>query len=186
MKQIQKNCIEFIRLCSNIVGNFNGDVFECNTHTEFEDNPIDSPIEQIFYTAFNVLRICNHLDQSDPVEFNKKMYIVGLGINAQEKVGKYRCDFQTYYATPVLTNGTQEINKCVYVECDSQAFHERTEAERRYEKARDRYIQSKGDKIFHFTGKEIIDHPFLCAAEVIAYLTEQPVEDISGSIVNYT
>ena len=80
------------------------------------------------------------------------------------KVDKYRTDFKVDFLCG------NKIEKSVLVECDSQQFHERTEKERRYEKARDRYLKIKGMEILHYTGKEILENPFLVAKEIINYL----------------
>jgi len=59
------------------------------------------------------------------------------------------------------------------VECDSQQFHERTEEERRYEKARDRFLQKKGYKIFHYTGADIKSNYKKIVREIIRYALER-------------
>lgn len=66
--------------------------------------------------------------------------------------------------------------KSLIVECDSQEFHERTEKERRYEKARDRHLLSMGYKVFHYTGSEICKDPIGVAIEILVYLTEDDKE----------
>lgn len=62
--------------------------------------------------------------------------------------------------------------KVVIIECDSQQFHERTEPERRYEKARDRFLQVEGYKIFHYTGASIKNNSLDIAKEIIAYVLD--------------
>ena len=169
----------------NIVGNFESDMFSMDIYNEIEDYKIDSPIEQILYCALKTLQKTNFLPNQNPVEYDKKLFNEGFGITPQVEIGKYRCDFEVFFGSSVLRNNTQMINKKIFVECDSQEFHERTEQERRYEKARDRYIQSQGFKIFHFTGKEILLNPFKIASEIISELTTQQTQDIEDSIVNY-
>lgn len=185
MLKIEKNVINFLNRSSYIVGNFYGEIFSLDNHHEIDDYSISSPIEQILYSALKTLRETNFIEKSSPVDCNGKWYVVGLGIHPQTEIGKYRCDFEVIFGTPVLKDGTQRIINKVFVECDSQQFHERTESERRYEKARDRFIQSKGYKILHYTGKEIIENPFQIAAEIIHTVTGDDLEEIKDSIINY-
>ena len=120
---------------------------------------INSPIEQMLFLA---------LTSADSVfKFCRDNYI-SIEILPQFSIGKYRVDF--------LVKG--DIDKLV-VECDSQEWHERTEPQRRHEKERDRFIQSKGYKVFHFTGKEIMETPHLPALEIIQHATSM---DLSESI----
>jgi very-short-patch-repair endonuclease len=182
---IEKNIIKFFVRSSNIVGNLVGDMFNVNTWTEIQDYQITSPIEQIIYCALRTLRETNFIEKGEPIEHNGKWFSVGLTITPQVVIGKYRCDFEISYGSSINREGIQKTLNKIFVECDSQVFHERTEKERRYEKARDRYIQSKSFKILHYTGKEILENPFQIAAEIISTVTGENLEDLRDSIVNY-
>ena len=164
-KKIVKDVLSFIRSSSEIVGNYEAELFDIDMWNQCQDYPIDSPIEQIFFVAFKTLMTINSID-SEPHEVNGKSFFNGVGIIPQKEIGKYRVDFFTFFE-----NTTEKIRREVVVECDSQEFHERSEQERRYEKARDRFLQSNGYKVFRFTGKEIKDEPFRVARDVLAYLT---------------
>lgn len=115
-----------------------------------------SAIEEIFMSAFYTVKWC--LGDAQPDIWN-------VSLEPQFKIGSYRVDF-------VAKNSCEGLS--VIVECDSQQFHDRTEKERRYEKQRDRFLQEKGYRIFHFTGSEIFQMPYECARQVIcAILKEQ-------------
>ena len=171
MMEIAKNVNDFLKWAAREIGKAESDVFDIDTWQEYEDLEISSPIEQILYTALKAVRKLNLIDNDDPEEVSGEMCLVGLGIKPQKQIGKYRVDFSVYYGTYPTNEKRIKAPKRsqqhpagmimseVIVECDSQEFHERTERERRYEKARDRYLQSNGFVVFHYTGSEIIKRP---------------------------
>jgi very-short-patch-repair endonuclease len=112
------------------------------------DSKIESPIEQLLFTALLLVQRINNLQD--------------LVIEPQINIDDYRVDF-------LLTFNDKKL----IVECDSQQWHERTEQERRYEKKRDRYFLSKDLKTFHYTGKEILDSPIFVAGEIIIAITDE-------------
>lgn len=112
---------------------------------------IVSPIEKILYFTLT------HFDYLSSLrEENYKR----IKIFPQKKIGKYRVDFK-------VKGDRSEL----IVECDSQMWHEKDEKQRRYEKERDRYLQSKEYKVFHYTGKELMSQPLLPAVEIINQVT---------------
>jgi very-short-patch-repair endonuclease len=132
---------------------------------------IKSPIEQILFSALLYAIKINELQMVDPTSIDRFVVVSGIDIEPQFKIGKYRMDFKIEKAEYIF----DEIKRCtiaatsksILVECDSQEWHERTEKERRYEKARDRYFAKLNLKIFHYTGKEIINKPYEIAGEIL-------------------
>ena len=178
-KQFVPEVLRFLVSASEAISSFEYDAFHSNTYCFLWDKGIDSPIEQVLYTAIKVLGKINFLIEIDVIETPNGPMSVGLIIFPQKEIGSYRVDFLISYKCP----GSLET-KSVIVECDSQAFHERTESERRYEKERDRFFATKGYQVFHFTGTEILREPYRVAAEILAYVTSEPVEEYTNSIVN--
>ena len=131
---------------------------------------MESPIEQVLYCALRTLRQILSLEYQSTAEVYKDsevpVSIYGVDIDPQKKIGSYYVDFAVSfnYTTDKL------ITETVIVECDSQQFHERTEKERRYEKKRDRYFTSQGYNVLHYTGKEILEHPFDIAREILTFI----------------
>jgi len=164
-------------------------MFNQNSYYFLLDHEIDSPIEQLFYIAFTTVQKLNFIDDLDPIPTTKGVFQSGMNLQPQVEMGKYRVDFLIQYSKSHIVKTGEEQNtnmvREVIVECDSQQWHERSEKERRYEKARDRFLTTRGYKTFHFTGKEIVDEPFRVAAEVIAFLTEDTIENLLDSISNY-
>ena len=180
MKKMVENVVDFDKRCSRIISSLESERFSINVFNEICDYRVDSPIEQIFYYAFKTLIKSNNLEKSDIFEDKKgKPHFLGLEILPQYQIGTYRVDFIVFFCP------RGEDKSEVIVECDSQKYHERSERERSYEKKRDRFLQSRGYKVFRFTGREIIKDSFDCAAEVIAFLTSQDLKEIRGSIIDH-
>lgn len=171
IKQLEKNVLDFLSKCSNEVGKDANDTFNVSMWRECQDLNMGSPIEKILYCALNTVAKLNSITSFDSVLlFNDKEFFYGLDISPQLEINKYRVDFEVSFHKINRKAKRQEC-KSVIVECDSQAFHERTEKERRYEKKRDRFLISQGYVVFHYTGKEILDNPIKIAIEIISYVT---------------
>lgn len=177
MIKFEKDVSDFMDECSSTVGRYEDDMFNVDEFNFCDDHNISSPIEQILHCAFMALLRINCIPKCDYREVGGRDYNIGIDMEPQFHIGNYRVDFLAFNKAWPDKNGDQEVKEVV-VECDSQIFHERTERERRYEKARDRFLQSKGYKIFHFTGKEIKDNPFKVAAEIISYLNGRDIYEI--------
>lgn len=70
-----------------------------------------------------------------------------LRIETQVPVGRYRADI----VVTTLTNPEQTL----VVECDGHQYHEKSRDQAAKDKVRDRFLQSMGYTVFHFTGAEI-------------------------------
>ena len=132
--------------------------------------PIESPIENMLYSALITLFSIEQIGEPEPENSGDFVVASGYSISPQYEIGKYRVDFLVSYGTDIFSIPEKRTvfntDKELVVECDGTEWHERTEKERRYEKKRDRFIQSEGYKIFRYTGKEITDDPFKVAAEI--------------------
>lgn len=177
IKPMVTDVMEFLKKCADIAASFEHDTFHYNEFYYIQKNPVDSPIEQILHCALKTIMKLNFMPDADCVRIDGKDYVVGANIIPQVQIGKYRVDFIVSLSKYPKHDGTQDVSE-VIVECDSQAFHERSEKERRYEKERDRFLQRNGHKVFHFTGKEIKDTPFKVAAEIISHITGWNVDEI--------
>lgn len=187
--EIPENVLGYLAKCSGIVGRFHDDIFNQDTWLFIKENGIASPIEQLLYCALSTAQKLSFIPDLNPKIDGDQLFMYGLYISPQVEIGKYRVDFVVQYnephrMRPSETKPSEKVQE-VIVECDSQEWHERTEKERRYEKARDRYFTVKGYKVFHFTGKEITDDPFKVACEVISYVTGQPVDELFDSKAKY-
>lgn len=173
----KKNVEDIISNLSKKVGKWDEESFYTDIINECKDYGINSPIEQILHGAIQYIMKINFINIADPFEVNGQWYAPGICIKPQEKIGQYRVDFLISFNSYNRRTGLPKLDKTVIVECDSQQFHERDEEERRYEKKRDRFLVSKGYKVFHFTGSEIVKNSTKVAVEILSYLTEEECLD---------
>jgi very-short-patch-repair endonuclease len=100
-----------------------------------------------------------------------------LRITPQAQLGRYRVDFLlTAYAPERLVHERAEWTwreQGLVVECDGHDFHERTKAQARRDKARDRALQALGFQVYRYTGSEIWADVFGCADEATSDLFER-------------
>jgi very-short-patch-repair endonuclease len=146
-----------------------------------------SPIEQLLYVAMHTIARLTNCLLADPIRLEGKDYLFGLDISSQVQIGSYRVDFAlTDYQYPRRghTEWRQQVKR-VLVECDSQQWHERSEKERRYEKSRDRALLRKGDVVFHYTGSEIHENPYLVAADILSHFIPLTKEDLYQQVQDF-
>jgi very-short-patch-repair endonuclease len=136
-----------------------------------------TPIEDCLFRAIQTRAYIKKIRKFDVIHTTekgnkRKLIQVGFFIIPQCPIDQYRVDFLIQYGRYDATI-PEYYQKSIIVECDSQMFHERSENERRYEKKRDRYFAKKGYCVYHFTGKEILENPFLVADEIINGVVEK-------------
>jgi very-short-patch-repair endonuclease len=136
-------------------------------HWETIKESCESPIEELLMAAlFAESKVTEHTIHfmlkndfpSDPF-FDETAFVY-----QQIPIGQYRVDILIQDATLPFEIGKPRF---MVVECDGHDFHEKTKAQARRDKQRDRFLQSKGFKVLRFTGSEIWEDPEKCAAEII-------------------
>lgn len=164
--EIPKNIWDIIDFHAYAYGNLERDGFSQFIFCEIQEKEIESPIEQALFSALKYIQKANLIPEASP-ELNSRgePYLFGLRITPQHRIDKYRVDFFIEWFT-------KEAYNSVVVECDSQEFHDRTERERRYEKARDRFLQIKNYKVFRYTGAEILKNSIQIAVEILSFATQ--------------
>lgn len=131
-----------------------------------ESGKITSPIEQIFYVAWQYgCESCNDAK-----------------IEPQHKVGKFRCDFYVdlfgYFVEheyPFTMNELEKIKKElpeIVIELDGHQWHEKNPSQVEKDKQRERFIVSQGYKVYRFSGREVYRRPLECVSEVRAQVRE--------------
>jgi len=178
--EIPPNVMKVLDGCSAQIGKKQEDSFSQDVFSEIMDLGIESPIEQLLYIALCTVRDLNNIDHDDPEKIDGEYVSLGLGIFPQHEIGKYYVDFMIHFGRKLYNRKDKKFeSKSLIVECDSQEFHDRTEKERRYEKERDRYLASKGWKLFHYTGKQILEDPLKIAKEIVVEVTGLDAEWVS-------
>lgn len=132
----------------------------------------ESPIERLLLIAFvlvskdqpftSVFIEAAGEDFPDKPGFDEAAFIY-----PQVKIGPYRVDFAIWDASLPFEIAKPRI---MIVECDGHEFHEKTKEQARRDKKRDRYFQSRGFKVLHYTGSEIWANPSEIADEIIGEL----------------
>lgn len=99
-------------------------------------------------------------------------------IHQQEQYPGMRVDFSVTHIELVTTRDMahKSFSSRVLVECDGHDFHERTKAQAKRDRKRDRALQQNGEKVFRFTGSEIWEDPIGCAWEVILNVSTDTYE----------
>lgn len=80
----------------------------------------------------------------------------------QVKSGDYRVDFVLGHSRHF-----DRMQKCIVIECDGHAFHEKTKDQAARDKSRDRFLSSKFGRVLRFTGSEIYRDPTKCSLEAL-------------------
>jgi len=132
-------------------------VFNC---LELCESPIERKlfIPMLFWETFRVKVIAPAPGLSTYNDrFDDRLTVF---IEPQAMIGKYRVDF---LITPTM--GERE-GKRLIVECDGHDFHERTKAQARKDRSRDRELTALGYLVFRYTGSEIHADPIRCSDQV--------------------
>jgi len=89
-----------------------------------------------------------------------------LAIAPQQRVLSYRVDF-------LVVMRSEECGRHIaVVECDGHDYHERTKAQAKRDKQRDREMQALGYAVLRFTGSEIYKDAAGCAEQVADHFWE--------------
>lgn len=151
-------------LHSSMLQLFEDEIFGANEELQAL---VESPIELEFGVALVVTwrLVATSKSLSDPIfiisaeDFphgakNRSAYLIPQFVS-----GKERYDFALFHP---------DLAKPIVIECDGHDFHERTKAQAKRDRSRDRRVQSAGSSILRFTGSEIWASPRSCAEEVVS------------------
>jgi len=162
-------------------------------------NTCESPIEKAMFSALVILGKQNYYHTIHYIrKYKSGSYMGGydtpspwtLIIEPQAQMGEHRVDFlltstvedfEVNSKTNVIdfSSGKNivrekyiDIEHKLIVECDGHDFHERTKEQAKKDKKRDRFLQSFGIQVFHYTGSEIWSDVFSCAKEILDYFVK--------------
>lgn len=195
MKEIPENVKQFAEQCEQAAMQFRRDFISFGNF--MITDKAESPIECLFGLALEALIEVNKEELNFIGLRDDGSWIYSTGFIQQAEIGKYRADFLLYYnALDVVTHDfAKKIDRAyedykytdhrIIVELDGHEFHEKDEKQRRYEKARDRYFQRLGLKVFHYTGSEIVKDPMKAALESLASVTGKDAEGLWLPMTNY-
>jgi very-short-patch-repair endonuclease len=175
--EIPESVREFQDKCSQIVGRHAEEQFSIDIFNRVQDHDLNSPIEQMFLSAFEALRMINGFPEYEETMFDGRSESFGTIISCQHKIDKYRVDFFISHKSASMARENKPAIMIV-VECDGHDFHDKNEIQRRYEKKRDRHMQKLGFRVFRYTGSEIVKDPFVPAAECLSFATGDDFEEM--------
>lgn len=168
-RKLTPNVSQFLFEAAEAFGRIKTDMFSQDMFCQLLENGIESPIEDLFFIACNVMCAANYVEVNPYVWGGVKGEVTegsGIFIFPQYKIGKYRVDF--------LLNqngiGPSEHLTPVVIELDGHDFHDKDKSQRAYEKSRDRYFVKSGYKVLHFTGSEVVADPYKVAFEALSLI----------------
>lgn len=87
-------------------------------------------------------------------------------VEPQRRIGTYRADFVIRRVAGGRAVSDAGLDGVAIVECDGHDYHERTKAQARHDRKRDRETQATGMLVLRYTGAEIWGDPIGCARDV--------------------
>lgn len=136
-----------------LMSNIENDIFT----DIFTDTNIESPIEQIFITAFQLY--CKFQNKKEFFLFSQRE------IEANGK--KYIADFvfeADIYVNPYF------VVKPLVIECDGYEFHQKTKEQVMKDNEREFNLKMAGYDVIRFSGSQIYRNPLKCAEDTYQYI----------------
>lgn len=125
----------------------------------------DSPLEVMFFSWWHAVRLARCWTTPEAAF---------VALRPQETVNcegrEYRLDFVVGTLNADLGKDAFDLGmKCqvIGVELDGHEFHERTKAQATYRNQRDRDLQKRNIRMFHYSGSELHRDPVKCVTEVL-------------------
>lgn len=152
--------------------NVHSRIVPAHTRTAWERRlgSTDSPIESILLAALcecavdHGYRVAKTAGRSDT-----------LGIRPQTTVDRYRIDLVVSF----LFHGAEMH---LAIECDGHAFHEKTKAQARKDRSRERALTYLGYRVVRFTGSEIVGNARACAAEIMSMVMDFQTATLTAAV----
>lgn len=135
-----------------LINNIREDIIPCTIRES-----IESPIEQIFKTAFDLyMQLLNKeyifLFSQVTIKVEKKKYIVDFYFEQDQYVNRFDTD------------------KKIIIECDGHEFHQKTKEQVKHDNEREYDLKMAGYEIIRFSGSQIYNEPFKCAEDAYNYI----------------
>jgi len=126
----------------------------------FYNDFCESPIEQIFSMAFNIINFLYYndilrLDEQAEINTGKKTYRVDFLFDSQG-------EFSDFY--------TCQNNFKLVIECDGHEFHHATKEQVKRDNERQMNLKKAGYDIIRFSGTQLYEDPWKCAEDAIEYI----------------
>lgn len=137
----------------------------------WNNEAIQSPIEKIFITAFELY--CEYFK-------NEKIFLFSqFEVKCKEK--KYIVDFEFHsddYLEHLLLGDKIKNNKFkLAIECDGYAFHQKTKEQVQRDNEREFDLKMEGYDVLRFSGTQIYNNPVKCAEDTYNYIMKHIEEE---------
>jgi len=134
-----------------------------------------SPIEETMLYALIIVA----QDNWPTVRFVREGYMYGdynngpetITIEPQAHIDNYRVDF--LLSGESYAPKYNSLKERIVVECDGHDFHEKTKAQAKKDKKRDRDLQKLGYVVLRYTGSEVWNGALSCAYEAVSILRDK-------------
>lgn len=121
----------------------------------------ESPIEQLLALELQDVIRDSKLNHISDIFICSPQLEVTLFKESKKEV-KYRTDFLVEFVRM-----KENLSIRVAIECDGHDFHEKTKEQAARDKRRDRNLMENGIMVIRFTGSEIYEDAYGCAAEAM-------------------
>lgn len=176
MNQI-KRVKDYIDECSQDIGNtfYSWVTANIDDYEKEQGIKIESPVEQLFYIAWYKRKFLAHTREG-------LLFLLEPQYESKKITGIYRIDFLVDCVGFVINYEDCFSEKAIFtvpspnigVEIDGHVWHEKTKEQAQYHKERERFLISKGWKLYRYTGAEVYKNPDACLDD----LEEKSREDI--------
>ena len=133
----------------------------------WEDETIQSPIEQIFITAFDLY--CEYFRDTKiylfsqyEVKCKKKKYIIDFEFHSDD-----------YLEHLLLGDNIKNDNFKLAIECDGYEFHQKTKEQVQHDNEREFDLKMEGYEVLRFSGTQIYNNPLKCAEDTYNYIIKK-------------
>jgi very-short-patch-repair endonuclease len=142
-------------------------IFSGGIESMFQNDIITSIIKDAFKTEKkDGGHLCGHIDISVN-DYENKDFDLFIIIKPQYRVGKYILDFAISIA------GIKGIPALDFaIEIDGHDFHEKTKAQAKHDRERERVLISSGYIIIRYTGSEVFNAAEDCARDTIGTILD--------------
>ena len=163
----------WFQYCEKCVVRNNIDALTFPVLCGFDYSFCKSPIEVIFNLAYDLII---HYGDSEAYFLEPQYEVV-----SRNEENKYYVDF-AFIAEDFeeFITTIKNPNFKLAIECDGHEFHEKTKEQVQQDNEREYELKMSGFDVLHFSGSQIYNNPFKCAAQTLNYIKEKVEKNPNG------
>lgn len=135
----------------------------------WEDSKLESPIEQIFITAFELFtrdKKTIYLFEQEKIKYKDKTYYADFVFKADD-----------YLSWLLFGNKIKNPSYKLVIECDGYEFHQKTKEQVQKDNERELALKMAGYDVLRFSGTQIFNNPLKCAEDTYNYIIKKIQEE---------